>query len=202
MADYGDNARLEQMFRPELERDEQLLWTGRPGQGIHFRMLDVLLVPFSMLWGGFAFFWEFNVAKSIFAAERASDSMGGLFSVLFLSVGGFFCLAGCYIIFGRFLLDWYRRRNTFYAITGERVLIASTFFQKSYKSYFFDKLDTLKLNEGKNSRGTIYLQEEGDASLRSWNSGWYINGRHQLEHIENARRVYELLREHRGRPAN
>ena len=55
------NYDLENDLRPNLASDEKLIWTGRPKTGIVFRGSDLFLVPFSLLWGGFAIFWETSV---------------------------------------------------------------------------------------------------------------------------------------------
>ena len=47
----------EEIISRELNTSEQLLWAGRPPLGLMFRTVEVFLIPFSVLWGGFAIFW-------------------------------------------------------------------------------------------------------------------------------------------------
>src|SRR6187549_1709520 len=89
----------------ELDLGEKLLWSGRPAQDILFRAADVFLIPFSLLWGGFAIFWEVGVILS-----------GAPF---FFAIWGIpFVLVGVYLIVGRFFLEAYYRRQTFYGVTS------------------------------------------------------------------------------------
>ena len=44
--------------QPELTSGESVLWAGQPNPRIIFHKDDLYLIPFSLLWGGFAIFWE------------------------------------------------------------------------------------------------------------------------------------------------
>src|SRR5213078_3004984 len=50
--------------QPYLRPQEQLLWAGRPDPRLLFSSSDVFMVPFSLMWGGFAIFWEAGVLGS------------------------------------------------------------------------------------------------------------------------------------------
>ena len=48
----------------QLRRSEKLLWSGRPRQGVFLTQKDAGMIPFSLMWGGFSFFWEFKAVSS------------------------------------------------------------------------------------------------------------------------------------------
>ena len=113
-------------FSPEIQSEllpgESLLWTGQPLQSVIFHPLDIYAVPFSLLWGGFAIFWEWGVTDH-FTNFDASSTAGHSFLPLW---GIPFILIGQYLIWGRFLVTAWRKERTFYAVTNKRVLIVST----------------------------------------------------------------------------
>jgi len=97
-------------LRQYLRNDEQLLWHGAPDAGVWFTPEDAFLIPFSLLWCGFAIFWESSVIRS-----------GGQF---FFELWGIpFVAAGLYIVAGRFFYKSYRKRRTLYAVTTTRAMI-------------------------------------------------------------------------------
>ncbi len=172
----------EDVIQAELGPDERLLWAGRPRLGFMLRPADALMIPFSLMWGGFAIFWEASVI-------RGNAPLG------FALWGVPFVLIGLYIIFGRFVVDARQRSNTFYGVTSERVLIVSHLFGRKVKSLNLDTLTDVTLNERGNGAGTITFGPL--APFYGWQrSGWpgMTNAVPSFELPSDAREVYEIIR--------
>jgi hypothetical protein len=169
----------------ELIEPERLLWTGQPVRGLRLRLSDVLLVPFSLVWGGFAVFWEASVIRG-----------GG---PLFFAIFGLpFVAVGLYITVGRFFYEAWRRARTHYALTSERVLIVSGGLGRTVTSLRLRTLPDLSLRESRSGLGTISF---GGGSvfggLLGGMQGWPGAGRHlgpQFDLVPAARTVYEAIR--------
>ena len=172
------------IIQQELEPREKLLWFGRPKQGVIFRGSDAFMIPFSLLWGGFAIFWEVTAATS--GAPP-----------FFLLFGGFFVFIGLYFIFGRFWGDSAQRKKTYYGITNERVLILSGLFQKQVKSLNLKTLSDVSVSEKASGQGTITLGPTSFMESMYGGMAWpgVPQGAPKLEAIEEAKRVYNILRE-------
>jgi len=84
--------------QPELTSGETVLWAGQPDTHVIFHREDLIMVPFSLLWGGFAVFWE--AGASGYWGTGAHPSAQWTFGMLW---GIPFVLIGQYIIWGRFL---------------------------------------------------------------------------------------------------
>ncbi len=97
-------------LQPYLRAGERVTWTGRPAVGLRLYARDLFLVPFSLLWGGFAIFWETTVV---------TQAGPGFFSLWGLP----FVVIGTYLIAGRFVVDAWLRARTVYALTNERALV-------------------------------------------------------------------------------
>jgi hypothetical protein len=54
----------ERAIRSELSSGEKLLWSGQPSGGLRLRPADALMIPFSLLWAGFAVSWELSVVRT------------------------------------------------------------------------------------------------------------------------------------------
>jgi hypothetical protein len=170
-----------------LEGGERVLWWGVPRQGLMLRAADMFLIPFSLLWGGFAIFWE-SMAWVIPNAPW------------FFRLWGIpFVLAGLYLIVGRFFVDARMRENTVYALTGERVLIFSGIFRRETKSLSLRNLPEVSVVQGRDDSGTISFGSIPPfAAFSGGMAGWPGAGRMrppQFETIDNVAAVAATVRE-------
>jgi hypothetical protein len=88
-----------------LRPGEHVYWRGQPDSKKIIGSGDLFLVPFSLLWGGFAIFWEIE-------ATRAGFYFGSVFGLAFVCIG-------LYFIFGRFFYKRWSRNRTRYCITDQ-----------------------------------------------------------------------------------
>lgn len=180
-----DNSNL---FRSYLLPSERVLWTGQPKQGFALGPRDALLIPFSLLWGGFAIFWNAGVWGGINGGEAAP---------FFFRLWGLpFLVVGLYLIAGRFLHDAAIRKRLHYAVTDHRILVLRG---SKIRSLDITRLPRLELSEHSDGTGTIAF--DGDNSLFYGSSrngfGYWtpaLSSATQFFHIDNPRKVYELVR--------
>ena len=172
----------ESFLRGQLTADERLLWSGQPPRGIRLRASDAFIVPFTLMWGGFAFFWEFMVFQSN--------------APLFFRLWGVpFVLVGIYLIAGRFFWDAYQRGRTTYGITSDRVLIVTS---GAVNSLPLRTLNDITLTPTRGGRGTILFGTPGFGSAaRFAQAGWPM-GRSalpQFDSIEDAQQAYQVIQQ-------
>jgi hypothetical protein len=147
-----------------LSSGERIEWVGRPDPAKHFTRGDVFLVPFSIMWGGFAIVWE----------TLAISGGGG---VLFALFGLPFVALGLYFIFGRFIAKANRKRRTIYAVTNRRVLtILRRRRDESVDAMYLRSIPSVSTSAVSNGRGSVVF-----GSTTSWyaNSGMELFTRGQ-----------------------
>ncbi len=180
---YTDFRDLEYEIKKHTDSGERVVWTGRPKQGITLKGSDAFMIPFSLMWGGFALFWEFSVINS-----------GAPF--FFMLWGIPFVLIGLYLIIGRFYFDSERRKNTIYGLTEDRIIIKTGVFKKSIKSLNIRTLSDITLNEKGDGSGTIVLGPDMAFSGMFRGTGWPGAGSKMapsLEMIPEVRKVYRQI---------
>jgi hypothetical protein len=174
---------LQSEFRSQLLADEQLVWTGRPGDGFYFQSSDIFQTIFGVFWLGFALFWTYN-------AGQASGTFA-LFGIPFI-------LIGIYQLFGRFLWDAYVRKHTIYGLTSERLLIRSGYFTRSFRSVPLRSLKQVQYTPHNDGSGTLSLgpdQSSADKHFH-WSGEWKEGPATQqlvLLRVENARQLHQHI---------
>jgi len=166
----------------KLEPGESILWSGEPRAGLLLRPSDALQIPFSLIWGGFAFYWEYMVLRTAKAP------------LLFKLWGIPFVLMGLYIIAGRFVVDAAYRGHTYYFVTERRVLILSTLFKVRIRSLDLRTMPDLTLEQKQDGSGTIWF---GPREATQWAAGFWPGSTRRtaaFETISRANDVYETIR--------
>lgn len=101
--DYG-------FARSYMGPGETILWKGKPGKGNLVTGQDLFMIPFSIVWCGFALFWEYNVIRIGFTP--------------FMLFGIPFVCMGVYLVVGRFFHTAWLRKRTAYVITNKKIIRA------------------------------------------------------------------------------
>jgi hypothetical protein len=188
--DYGLN--LAQNFQPDLFRDEKVAWAGQPDPRFHFSGGDIFLVPFSLLWGGFALFWEAGVL-GVLGGNGPAPTLFALWGIPFV-------LVGQYIIWGRFVYKAYRNRRTFYALTNQRALILTILRARRVQTVFLNQLPTIGKAVRRDGSGTVEFGSSPNWTAAAYaNSGMdFFGGRSgpaapAFYDIPDVERVYQLV---------
>jgi hypothetical protein len=107
-----------------------------------FERVDIFLVPFSLLWGGFALVWEAGVLGS------------GVFGEGHRSAAPWF-----------FFYKAWRKRRTYYALTNKRALILIESRGRMLRACFLSAVPTINKSVRPSGVGTITFGNASWASM-------------------------------------
>jgi len=183
-------------IRPELTPGESIVWAGQPNTRAIFHKQDVFLIPFSLLWGGFAIFWE-AAAAGFWGMGRGARG-----PELFMMIWGVpFVLAGQYFIWGRFICQAWKKKRTHYAVTNRRVIVVQNGWKRQMASAYLDALPTLTKEEGSSGIGTLRFAQAEPAWSGRRRRGWgdwdamNVGSVPTFVDIEDVQSVYQLVSE-------
>ncbi|MGA3344371.1 MAG: hypothetical protein ABSC76_05795 [Terracidiphilus sp.] len=187
-------------FQSELSAGESLLWSGQPQQKVIFHQQDWFAIPFSLIWGGFAIFWEMG-ATGLWGDPGSSHAAPSFFALWGIP----FVVMGQYFIWGRFLYTGWKKTRTFYGVTSKRVLVLNSGNNRRVTDAFLSNLDSVSLTTRPDGIGTIEFAPEPE-SQSSWGSSSGYKRRNQMDinlsrlvffDISDARNVYQLIQSQR-----
>lgn len=172
-------------FGHELNEGEKVVWQGQPETNAWFSPADIFLVPLGFL----------------------------LLALLFLSfmgngeglsvVGIAIILLGIYVAAGRYIVKYYKKKQTHYAITDRRIMIIVEFMGRTVKSTYIDALADVNVTKQADGVGTITFGRSSFVSSIFANSGMDIFGKDgrgellaffDIKDAETVARLLETLR--------
>jgi hypothetical protein len=188
--------RVDKAIQEELLNDEIVLWSGQPLRSVVFHRSDWYAIPFNLLWGGFAIFWEAGATNHSPFSSLKSDN------ALFFALWGIpFVIMGQYLIWGRFLYAAWKKGSTYYAVTTRRVLVVTSGATRKSVSSYLRTIDSISITVRQDGIGMLEFSPEPERLVTAWNARPSRRGleldidlsRLVFYDIPDARRVYELI---------
>lgn len=165
------------IFRNELLINEKIMWTGQPETKFILKSEDIVLSLFGLLITGFlSLFFRGNFITSADLVEIS------IFTIMFL--------AGLYYLFGRFIIDHYEKKRTFYAVTNQRVLIINNMYKKSVQAELISQIPALIKTVHKDDIGTIQF-DNVKFDMSSESDGYIYPP--AFQDIKNVDTIYKLI---------
>jgi hypothetical protein len=179
------------VIQPELASGESIFWAAQPSPKVIFHKEDLYLIPFSLLWGGFAIFWEGGVSGFwMNKGPQGPWQFGALFGVPFV-------LIGQYMIWGRFFYTAWKKKRTHYAVTNRRVLVVQQAPRRKMIAAYLDTLSSILKEAASNGPGTLRFApgESALSGLRGWDAwdSMAIGLTPIFRDIDDADYVYHLV---------
>jgi hypothetical protein len=141
------------LLNDELVTGEALLWTGKPNRRVIFHASDWYMVPFSLLWGGFAIFWEAGVSGvGPWAGKGSPWSFGMLWGIPFVVIGQ-------YMIWGRFFYTAWKKGRILYGLTTQRLIVLLRPPQAKVISRFLENVPGIEKEIRPDGIGTLKFGE-------------------------------------------
>jgi hypothetical protein len=153
----------QQQLQQELGSSESLAWAGKPNTRVIFHPSDWYMIPFSLMWGGFAIFWEFGVTGT------GGSSSNHAVPSFFMLWGIPFIVVGQYFIWGRFFYAAWKKTRIVYAITNQRILVLVLSPGRKVISSFIDAIPSIDKEIRSDGIGTLKFGDVG--------SMWGMNNR-------------------------
>jgi hypothetical protein len=184
----------EMVFQNDLMTGEKIYWSGQPDPSVLFSASDILLIPFSLIWGGFAIFWELSCLGFTGFVKQ-----GQVAPVVFSIFGLPFVGIGLYMIFGRFFFKIWKKKRTFYAVTNRRILIATQTYERQLQAQFLNQIPAINKSISSNGRGSLSFGSGTGLGFNYANSGMDFMGRRGIQaylgfyDIPQAEAVYQTV---------
>jgi hypothetical protein len=141
------------VFAQEMLPGETIEWSGRPNPAVILHKEDWFMIPFSLLWGGFAIFWLLGASGIWDIWSNRPTQRFQWFGIIW---GTPFVVIGQYMIWGRFIYAWWKKGRTYYAITNRRALIVQGGWgSRTVSSAYFESISMIDKRVRRDGTGSI-----------------------------------------------
>lgn len=183
------------VFSGELLPGETVQWAGRPNAGVIFHKEDWTVIPFTLLWGGFAILVFVGASGMGKFWTNRPDKTFQWFDAIW---GTAFVLIGQYMIWGRFVYSYWKKQRTCYALTNRRALIVENGLKGSRtSSAYFDNMTIVDKRVRGDGIGSISF---GGPVTGEWRMGRHNPPRPPtFDDIDGVDSVYQIATRLRGR---
>lgn len=110
----------EEIINKYFAEDEEILWSGSPDTLKYFMRNDLILIPLTVLIGGFMLVYSYSSMILMLRGESVTFALSGITLLII----------GLYLIFGRI---WYRHKRlsrNLYFVTDKRCVVFNTLRDK------------------------------------------------------------------------
>ncbi len=198
------------IFRDDLISGENILWSGQADPSINFNKADIFLMPFGIVFVLFALGYVHQTMGTLNLSlnQIVTADTNALPN---LALSALFFLMGAYNLVGRFIVKKWRKKNTYYAVTNKRILIASRFLGHSLQSEYINALSGVTKNSRACGTGTLVFQSPSiqtnirrGGSVDFQNAGMIFRRTNvpAFFDIKDADKVYKIVSDLRDQPAN
>jgi hypothetical protein len=176
-------------IQPELTSGESVLWAGQPNPSVIFHSDDWMMIPFSLLWGGFAIFWEAGALGFWGHPKHSAPGFFALWGIPFVVIGQ-------YLIWGRFLYDAWIKRRTYYAVTDRRIVVLQEGRKRKISSTYISAIPRIEREDGE--PGTLWFGQKNTMvagrgqATRAWNR-FSVGDTPVFADIDDLDSVYRLI---------
>ncbi len=169
----------------ELMPEEEILWSGKSSLKKWISYGDYMYIPFSLMWCGFVLYWEWTVIRFQYPAS-------------FHLLGIPFAIFGLYMVAGRFLYKYYKKKSSCYVLTNLRAI-------EAYEHKWFKRREMPVKEMGrmlrfveKDGYGVIVFNDVNPALIMKLNDGMELFRRKTKSvvgfyDIENVEQLYEMV---------
>jgi hypothetical protein len=151
-----DSELARQVF-PELDRDEELLWVGKPSASREAQKAGCPAFLFGIPFTAFAIFWTVGAA-GIGRGAPPGFAPPGL-SVVFPLFGLIFVGIGVWLLLSP-LMTYSKSSGTIYAVTNQRIIVIETGTTRTVKSYTTVDMGRLTRRDLADGSGDVLFAQE------------------------------------------